>query len=66
MLKLNNVITGKLLDINYEDSYEENATKIAKLFLDDGLDDLYIMHSEEKNLYETLWSEICSELFLKK
>ena len=66
MLKLNNVTTGKLLDIKAEDSYEQNATKIALMYLDDGLDDLYTINSEEKNLYETPWSEPCSELLLKK
>ncbi len=66
VLKLNNVTTGKLIDIKAEDAHETNATKIAQLFLDDGLNEIYKIISEEKNLYENPWSEPSSEILLKK
>jgi uncharacterized sporulation protein YeaH/YhbH (DUF444 family) len=56
VLKLNNVTTGKLIDIKAEDAHETNATKIAQLFLDDGLNEIYKIISEEKNLYENPWN----------
>ena len=66
MLKLNNVTVGKLIDIKADEENETNATNIANLFLDDGLDELFTVTSEEKNLYEYPWSEPSSELLLKK
>ena len=66
VLKLNNVTIGKLIDIKAEDDHETNATKIAELFLGDGLNEIYKLVSEEKNLYENLWSEASSEILLKK
>lgn len=66
MLKLNNVTIGKLIDIKAEEKYETNATNIANLFLDDGLEELYTITSEDKNLYEYPWSDPSSELLLKK
>ena len=66
VLKLNNVTIGKLIDIKAEDDHETNATKIAALFLGDGLNEIYKIISEEKNLYENPWSEPSSEILLKK
>ena len=66
MIKLNNITNGRLIDIKSEDSDEINAKKIAELFMNDGLDEIYKITSEEKNLYETPWSEPSSELLLKK
>ena len=69
MLKLNNVTVGKLIDIKVEEYKGENekiATIIAELFLGDGLDELYRVTSEAKNLYDSPWGEASSELLLKK
>jgi hypothetical protein len=69
MLKLNNVTVGKLIDIKVDEYKGENekiATIIAELFLGDGLDELYRVTSESKNLYDSPWGEASSELLLKK
>ena len=66
ILKLNNITVGKLIDISAEDDNEKNAKKISDLFLNDGLDEIYKITSEQKNLYENPWDEPSSEILLKK
>ena len=66
MLKLNNINIGKLIDIKSEDDNKKNAKRIAELFLNDGLEELYKVTSEQKNLFDSPWSDPSSELFLKK
>ena len=73
MLKLNNITIGKSIDIksdyedgksnyNSEDNNEKKAKRIVELFLNDGLDEHYKIISEQKNIYESPWSEPNSEL----
>ena len=45
---------------------EKNAKLISDLFLNDGLDEIYKVTSEQKNLYDNPWSEASSEILLKK
>ena len=69
MLKLNNVKVGKLIDIKvdeYNGDNEKIATIISELFLGYGLDELYKVPSETKNLNDSPWGEAFSELLLKK
>ena len=66
MLKLNNITVGKLIDIKVDEDNEKKATRIAELFMHDGLGELYRLTSDEKNLYDSPWSEPSSELLLKK
>ena len=77
MLKLNNITIGKSIDIksdyedgksnyNSEDNNEKNAKRTVELFLNDGLDEHYKIISEQKNIYESPWSEPYLELLLKK
>ena len=66
MLKLNNITSGKLIDIKSEETNEKNAKRIAELFLNDGLEELYKVSSEQKNLYDSPWGEPSSEILLKK
>ena len=64
MLQLNNI--GKLIDIKSDDSIVKKEKRIPDLFLYDGLDEIYKMISEQKNLYDSPWSAPSSELLLKK
>ena len=66
MLQLNNITVDKIIDIKSDDDNEKNAKRIADLFLYDGLDEIYKMVSEQKNLYDSPWSAPSSELLLKK
>ena len=66
MLQLNNITVDKIIDIKSDDDNEKNAKRIADLFLYDGLDEIYKMVSEQKNLYDSPWSAPTSELLLKK
>ena len=66
ILKLNNITVGKLIDIDANDDNEKNAKKISNLFLNDGLDEIYKITSEQKNLYNNPWDEATSEILLKK
>ena len=66
ILKLNNITVGKLIDISAEDDNEKNAKKISDLFLNDGLDEIYKITSEQKNLYENPLDEPSSKILLKK
>ena len=65
MLQLN-ITVDKIIDIKSDDDNEKNAKRIAELFLYDGLDEIYKMISEQKNLYDSPWSAPSSELLLKK
>jgi hypothetical protein len=58
----NPILETKISELDYE----QISTKIAELFLDDGLDELYKVTSESKNLYDFPWSEPSSQLLLKK
>ena len=64
------ILYNKILKLDEEQistkDKEQISTKIAELFLDDGLDELYKVTSESKNLYNFPWSEPSSELLLKK
>ena len=66
VLKLNNITLGKLIDINAEDDNEKNAKKISDLFLNDGLDEIYKVTSEQKDLCDNPWGDPSSEILLKK
>ena len=66
LLKLNNITVGKLIDIKAEDDNEQNAKKISDLFLNDGLDEIYKITSEQKNLYDNPWGDPSTEILLKK
>ena len=66
ILKLNNIIVDKLIDIKSDDDNSKNAKRIADLFLYDGLDEIYKMISEQKNLNDSPWNAPSSELLLKK
>jgi hypothetical protein len=66
MLKLNNITVGKLIDIDAEDENEKNAKKISDLFLNDGLDEIYKITSQQKNLYNNPWGDPSSEILLRK
>ena len=66
ILKLNNITVGKLIDINATDDNEKNAKKISDLFLADGLDEIYKITSEQKNLYDNPWGDPSFEILLKK
>ena len=65
MLQLN-ITVDKIIDIKSDDDNAKNAKRIADLFLYDGLDEIYKMISEQKNLYDSPWSAPSSELLLKK
>ena len=65
MLKLNNITIGKLIDIDAEDENEKNAKKISDLFLNDGLDEIYKITSQQKNLYDNLGGPFLRN-FIKK
>jgi hypothetical protein len=66
MLKLNNITVGKLIDIDAEDENEKNAKKISDLFLNDGLDEIYKITPQQKNLYNNPWGDPSSEILLGK
>lgn len=66
VLKLNNITLGKLIDINAEDDNEKNAKKISDLFLNDGLDEIYKVTSEQKDLCDNPWGDPSNEILLKK
>ena len=66
MLQLNNITIGKLTDIKSDDSIVKKEKRIADLFLYDGLDEIYKMNSEQKNLNDSPWNAPSSELLLKK
>ena len=66
MLQLNNITFGKLTDIKSDDSIVKKEKRIADLFLYDGLDEIYKMISEQKNLNDYPWNAPSSELLLKE
>ena len=57
---------GKLIDIKSDDRIGKKEKRIADLFLYDGLDEIYKMISEQKNLNDSPWNAPSSELLIKK